>query len=436
MKQFGILLCTVLLVLITACGGGGPRPARSAFSQLNFTMVTNPASSVQAQQVSGQYVDLTHNDFSWVSGQLPTGSTPVAGMQFSPSSPPGSGFSGVLSAVLDTEKGTSALVANRRVNVYRADAAGRNLVRYSAVTTGSDGSFLLPLNFLGLIVFASSLPGEEFTVAAFADQSTPAVGTAVNFRAFTQNAVGAVMFDWDFGDGGTAQGETVTHSYMVPGAYSVSLLARDSAGNTAPAVSTAIVVTASANPLTAVSVVVSRGGARNSFTFDYAATTTGGTAPFTYDWEFDLATPGSDTQTTTVGVVNGKVFADPRSYSGRVIVTDALGQTVTSPIFESDNRLVPFITLIVPGEAERGETVEIQGDSFGLRDGNDQVLLGGITCPIDLTPGKGWTDTSIFVVIPPTAVNGDFVVQTEVASNAVPFRVIPPAPGMPDGGQF
>ena len=39
-----------------------------------------------------------------------------------------------------------------------------------------------------------------------------------------------MIFTWDFGDGGTAQGEEVTHSYTQPGIYAVKLTAANAAG--------------------------------------------------------------------------------------------------------------------------------------------------------------------------------------------------------------
>jgi PKD repeat protein len=426
------VLGSLLLLALASCGGGGTPTGGGATSALDFTIAANPGSSVQATQVTGQYVDLGHPAYAWVATKLPAESTGLAGMLFAPETPAGD-FSGILSAKLDTAKGTSAAVGNQRVDVWTGDKSG--LHREAVLVTGADGSFNLPLDFLGLLIFATPQPGADFTVAAFADQSATGTGVAVNFHASAQNAQGAVTFAWDYGDGTLAAGAAGSHAYAVPGTYNVALSATDSAGNIAPAVSTPIVITSSAPPLTAATVTVTRSGPRNDFAFDYNSTLTGGLAPFTYHWDFDTANPGTDIQTTVGSAIAGKTFAAPGLYQGRLTFTDAAGDSVTSPVFESDNQLVPFIAAVSPAAAERGETVELQGDGFGTLDGADRVMLGSIQCVIDQVAG-GWTDTSIKVKVPAAAVNADFTVITELPSNAVPFKVLPAAPGGPGGGQF
>ncbi|MES2155101.1 MAG: thrombospondin type 3 repeat-containing protein [bacterium] len=67
--------------------------------------------------------------------------------------------------------------------------------------------------------FASSLDekGCDSESFMFADASTPG-GSFVSWS-------------WNFGDGGTGSGQTVTHTYMVPGSYTVILTAVDDVGN-------------------------------------------------------------------------------------------------------------------------------------------------------------------------------------------------------------
>ena len=48
--------------------------------------------------------------------------------------------------------------------------------------------------------------------------------------AFKNNSQFANQFDWDFGDGNTAIGQSVSHSYSAPGIYSISLYAKDAVG--------------------------------------------------------------------------------------------------------------------------------------------------------------------------------------------------------------
>jgi hypothetical protein len=57
---------------------------------------------------------------------------------------------------------------------------------------------------------------------------TPVSGFAPLTVRFTSTSSGADAWSWKFGDGGTSPAENPSHTYLVPGTYSVSLEARDS----------------------------------------------------------------------------------------------------------------------------------------------------------------------------------------------------------------
>lgn len=71
--------------------------------------------------------------------------------------------------------------------------------------------------------------GFEFT------PKTPSAGTEVTFeaRATDPDPDGKVVsYSWTFGDGGTAEGETSTHTFEEPGSYEVSVTVTDDRGAT------------------------------------------------------------------------------------------------------------------------------------------------------------------------------------------------------------
>ena len=84
------------------------------------------------------------------------------------------------------------------------------------------------------------------TVVASAD---PAGGTApltVAFSATGQDPEGdALTYAWSFGDGGTAEGATATHTFAAAGTYSVTVTVKDAKGATGSA---ALTVVAGAGP--------------------------------------------------------------------------------------------------------------------------------------------------------------------------------------------
>ncbi|HEX9889700.1 MAG TPA: PKD domain-containing protein, partial [Nitriliruptorales bacterium] len=87
------------------------------------------------------------------------------------------------------------------------------------------------------------------TARAQAKPAQAAVGQAITFdgsgSSDGEDAPGALAYSWDFGDGATADGQTVTHAYTKVGTYTVTLTVVDSDGNAA---SDTIEVTVGATP--------------------------------------------------------------------------------------------------------------------------------------------------------------------------------------------
>ncbi len=85
-----------------------------------------------------------------------------------------------------------------------------------------------------ILIPENSGPSGTFIVYAGQDQ-TVNVGTQVTFSASSTNAVGTVIYRWDFQSDGTydAQGQTVTYTYISPGTYTVTLQGIDSQGHIA-----------------------------------------------------------------------------------------------------------------------------------------------------------------------------------------------------------
>ena len=65
--------------------------------------------------------------------------------------------------------------------------------------------------------------------------ASASAGRAVAMSASAADALSATTTTWDFGDGGSAQGETVNKAFLVPGAFTVRVTVTDNAGNTTTA---------------------------------------------------------------------------------------------------------------------------------------------------------------------------------------------------------
>ena len=61
--------------------------------------------------------------------------------------------------------------------------------------------------------------------------ASASAGWAVAMSASAADALSATTTTWDFGDGGSAQGETVNKAFLVPGAFTVRVTVTDNAGN-------------------------------------------------------------------------------------------------------------------------------------------------------------------------------------------------------------
>jgi PKD repeat protein len=80
----------------------------------------------------------------------------------------------------------------------------------------------------GVLVVVSNL-----SVTAGVSQTGATTGQSLTFTAAASGGAGApYTFSWDFGDGSTSTGSSVTHSYSSPGTYVAKVTATDSLGGT------------------------------------------------------------------------------------------------------------------------------------------------------------------------------------------------------------
>ena len=92
------------------------------------------------------------------------------------------------------------------------------------------------LIMMGLLVmaaltgcFGGSQPHAAFT--ATPDSGFPPLEVAFDAGASSSPNGAILSYDWDFGDGTTGVGETVTHTYPEKGSYQVTLVITDSNGD-------------------------------------------------------------------------------------------------------------------------------------------------------------------------------------------------------------
>ena len=137
--------------------------------------------------------------------------------------------------------------------------------------------------------------------------ASPTTGQTINFLGSATGGVSPYSFDWLFGDGASSTGNSVSHSYVTSGNFTVRLLATDSAGANATASHTIAVTqpappdfTVTSNPST---VQISVGGSGSS---TITLTSTGGFAgTINLSASVSPSGPGVSLSPTSVTLVAG-----------------------------------------------------------------------------------------------------------------------------------
>jgi chitodextrinase len=136
----------------------------------------------------------------------------------------------------------------------------------------------------------------------------------------------ACTYSWDFGDGSTASGLVVSHTYTVGRTYTVTLIVTDAAGTSAVAAQ-AVIVRSVAAPTVTLSVLPALPPAGQLATFTATATPASGHSIQRFAWNFGDGT----TQTTSVPTAV-KAFSNAGVYVVTVTATDDLGQQGSSSL--------------------------------------------------------------------------------------------------------
>ncbi|MBS1893211.1 MAG: PKD domain-containing protein [Actinobacteria bacterium] len=191
---------------------------------------------------------------------FPTGPNPISIKSSSTSSP--SGFWAAPSTVEENVYGLAVPALAVTPTGYSATAwyVGGGVIH--AATRPAGGAFGSPVTLTTPEQFGYEQPvmtndGEDSVVVwntsnhpavAVEDRTAPAlaptataatIGSATSFTANATDAWGPVSVAWDFGDGTTATGATVAHTYASAGTKTVTVTATDAAGNVGTATVTA-----------------------------------------------------------------------------------------------------------------------------------------------------------------------------------------------------
>ncbi|MFN8059431.1 MAG: PKD domain-containing protein [Vicinamibacterales bacterium] len=180
--------------------------------------------------------------------------------------------------------------------------------------------------------------GQKPTAAFTWSPTSPLVGQSVTFNGSLSTSPGGTSitkYAWDFGDGFTDQGQTVTHRYNTAGDFNVVLTVTDSSGATTSVANKVTVSPTSSQPPTANFVISPSPATRaQAVVFDASASTAqGGFFIAYYDWTFGDSTtvvrcPG-DPACGPTGKTITHTYAAAGTFTIGLTVTDGNSRTAT-----------------------------------------------------------------------------------------------------------
>jgi glucose/arabinose dehydrogenase/chitodextrinase len=262
---------------------------------------------------------------------------------------------------------------------------------------------------------------------------------------------GALTYSWDFGDGATGSGETISHLYATPGTYNATLTV--SAGAlSSTSVPILITVTAVNHAPAAVAVATTptSGNAPLTVSFSGTGSTDPDNDPLTYTWDFGDGTTGTGatvSHTYAAGNYNATLTVNDRGGIGGLsntsspIAITVAATTNLPPSANTDNAtttqdLSVIIAVLSNDTDPNGDQLTITSVTQGTRGtvviNPDRTLrytptvnyLGNDTFQYTISDGKGGTATATVTV----AVRGVFHFSTDTDGTVT--STLPGAPSV------
>ncbi len=206
-----------------------------------------------------------------------------------------------------------ALQQSYTVTLTVTNNLGASASRPQVITVGS-GS--LPT---ASFTFSPAAPGVGETVFFNGQASTPGQGHTI------------ASYRWNFGDGGTAGGATVSHAFTTAGTYAVTLTVVDEAGQSTTSQAQSITIGSPPGPTANFTFSPASPAVNDTVVFDWRTTTTQqGATIVALDWNFGDSTPivhcPGNPACTSQGITTHQ-FAFTGTFAVNLVVTDSAGRT-------------------------------------------------------------------------------------------------------------
>jgi len=215
-----------------------------------------------------------------------------------------------------------------------------------------------------------------------ADNSNYTVGQAVTFVGAATGGVAPYSYVWNFGDGSQAFGQTQTKTYTTTGAKTVTLRITDSNGT--QATRTITLNNGSNNQNVTVTFVSPTQGQTFNVgqNINFQVNVTGGTAPYTYQWNFGNVSSSTSANPTFAFTSAGTytitaTVRDANNNTGSASVTITIGTGNTNNIVISNVR----VTNVTQTSATIQWDTNIAATSRVIYDTTSHANISGQTAP-------------------------------------------------------
>ena len=214
-------------------------------------------------------------------------------------------------------------------------------------------------------------PKASFTYSPNSPQTSETVTFDASASSDTDGTVQG--YDWDFGDGTTATGETVSHSYGSSGDYVVELTVTDGSGATDTGTETVSVQSPNQEPTASFTYSPSSPDTSDSIIFDASGSSDTDGRIQSYDWDF-----GDGTTDIITSDATQHLYTAPGDYTVELTVTDNEGatdtetETVSVQSSGGDNTLPMASFTYSPNSPETSDTVSF--DASGSSDSDGSVV--------------------------------------------------------------
>ncbi|MGD9170414.1 MAG: PKD domain-containing protein, partial [Candidatus Thiodiazotropha sp.] len=235
--------------------------------------------------------------------------------------------------------------------------------------------------------------GEVDKQAPVANVNGPYTGTVNAQLTFSSNGSkdpdgSIVSYSWDFGDGDTASGADVSHTYTKEGSYNVTLTVEDNDGIQDSASTTAVIGVGNLAPTSDAKGPYSA-KVNEAVQFDGSGSQDPDGSIAAYDWDFGDGSSGSGSNPT-------HSYSEPGTYNVTLTVYDDSGAldadstTVTVEKEDTDSSTdsahVGTASIIKKGDWGTG----FQGEGVITNDTSDRIGIWSITFDADFTIDQIW----------------------------------------------